>query len=74
LSECCHFQFREKANLECYDKRAGLSCFKGTEKTDIKLDNLKVFQSRASAVSFDISLENLGNGACSSAGYADEHS
>jgi hypothetical protein len=34
---------------------------KGTEKPDIKLDNLKIFQSSASAVSFDISLENSGN-------------
>ncbi len=34
---------------------------KGTEKPDIKLDDLKVSQSSTSAVGFDISLENLGN-------------
>jgi hypothetical protein len=34
---------------------------KGTEKPDIRLDNLKIFQSSNTATTFDISLENLGN-------------
>lgn len=34
---------------------------KGTEKPDIKLDNLRIIQSSNSAVGFDISLENIGN-------------
>ncbi|MDD5022081.1 MAG: hypothetical protein PHR82_08165 [Endomicrobiaceae bacterium] len=34
---------------------------KGTEKPDIRLDNLKIFQSSNTAVAFDISLENFGN-------------
>lgn len=34
---------------------------KGTEKPDIKLDNLKILQSSNTPVGFDIGLENLGN-------------